>query len=489
MIEDKQKQMRNGVYYFTAVAFSGLIPLITLPLFTRFLSPGDYGVLALAQIWAALLSGIAQFGLGTAYERNFFKYRTDHDLSAKLLYSTVLSVVLSSIIFIYGTHIFQEEVADFLTGESKNGQIVLIALCATVVTGLNVFYLNFFRNSENAKSFVAYTVGISVVAAMVGVVLVVIYEWGVIGLVYAQLITALLFFIVINVLLMQTLPLKLDYKIVIEALKIGYPLTFKSLFSVLNQQFDKYMIGLLSTLGGVGIYSIAQKISYMVFMFLNAIQNVYSPRVYREMFDNKKNGGVAIGHYLTPFLYLSLFPCVLLATFGQEVVELLLPEPFHAAGEIIPILAMYYGFMFFGKVIPLQFMYAKKAWILTLLLVMSVLLNVGINIPFILEWGAVGAAWATLIASVISTAIGFTLAQKYYHIGWENMRLASMLFITVFLVALSLTLGVIGLSIGVTISIKIVIMGAYMLLGNKLGILTLKNIVLLKESLLPHSGK
>lgn len=481
--ENKKKQMRDGLLYFVPVAISGLIPLITLPLFTRFLSPDDYGALALAQIWALLFSGVAQFGLYSAYDRNFFKYRTKQEESAKLLYSTVFFVAVASSVFICGTYLFRGDVALFLIGEEVYGQLVSIALVANVLSAMNAYYLKYFRNMGKAKDFVVYTVGISLATALAGIGLIVVYGVGVIGLVYAQLFSSALFFIVVNVLLMQRLPPRLDYHIVIEALKIGYPITFKALFGVLNQQFDKYMINLLNTLGGVGVYNIAQSISYIIFMFLNGIQNVFAPRIYGEMFDNRENGGEVLGKYLTPFAYLSVLPCLLLAGFAGEFVAILLPESFQGAASIIPVLTMYYGLMFFGKITPLQSMYAKKAGVLMWLLVFGIMLNVMLNIPFIMWWGAVGAAWATLIASSVSAAVSFFFAQRHYRIDWEYLKLAGIYLSFLLFVAVAMLIDSLESEIWLSVSIKCFGIGIYLLLGYRLGIVTRHNVMLLKQSI------
>ena len=42
------------------------------------------------------------------------------------------------------------------------------------------------------------------------------------------------------------------------------------------------MLGLLSSLGGVGLYDIGQKIANTSFTFMTTIQNVFAPQVYKD---------------------------------------------------------------------------------------------------------------------------------------------------------------------------------------------------------------
>ena len=52
---------------------------------------------------------------------------------------------------------------------------------------------------------------------------------------------------------------KFDLDLLKNQLKLSLPLTPTIFFGVINSQFDRYMLGLLSALGGVGIYDIAKK--------------------------------------------------------------------------------------------------------------------------------------------------------------------------------------------------------------------------------------
>src|SRR3989338_4976728 len=60
---NKQQQIKNGFIYFLPVVIGNLIPIITLPIFSRILSKEDFGALALSQAYAFFITGIANFGL------------------------------------------------------------------------------------------------------------------------------------------------------------------------------------------------------------------------------------------------------------------------------------------------------------------------------------------------------------------------------------------------------------------------------------------
>ncbi|MBN2245141.1 MAG: polysaccharide biosynthesis C-terminal domain-containing protein, partial [Candidatus Aminicenantes bacterium] len=245
------------------------------------------------------------------------------------------------------------------------------------------------------------------------------------------------------------------------------------------------------SIGGVGIYSIGQNVASIVFTYMTAIQNVFSPQVYRKMFDLGEKGGEAVGRYLTPFAYISISVALMISLFGEEVMTILTPRSFHGAIDILIILTMFYGSMFFGK--QPQLIFAKKTYMTSLLTMVSILLNIGINIPFIMRWGAIGAAWGTFLSGLISGSISFVVSQYYYKIEWEYKKIGAIFFI-LFSSAISMIL-LRNMSVDYTIRliVKCVFIIAYVYLGAKIGVITTENLLLVKnifrfkgESLFPQ---
>ena len=79
------KQVKNSLLYLLPSMTGVVIPLITLPLFTRVLSPEEYGSLALCQVYAVFTTGLANFGLTFGYERDFLNKKI---IPNKLFYFT-----------------------------------------------------------------------------------------------------------------------------------------------------------------------------------------------------------------------------------------------------------------------------------------------------------------------------------------------------------------------------------------------------------------
>ena len=478
---NKEQQIKNSFIYLLPIITGSILPFVSLSIFTRILTKEDYGVLALAQVYAVFVSGLANFGMTAAYDRNYFQYRSNPLETAKLLYSILLFVMLNFLFLAGLTFIFRGTLSKLIIGSAEHGNILFWAFCAQFFTGVSYYYLTYFKNSETAIKFVGFTIALGIINLIISVFLVAYLRIGVIGLVYGQLCSGAIIFSVLSYKFITTLKPSFSKSIFIESLKISYPLTPRIFLGVISTQFDKYMIGLLATVGGVGIYSIGQKVSNTIFIFMTAIQNVFSPQVYKKMFDLKEKGGETIGRYLTPFAYVCISVALLVSLFSEEVISILTPPSYHGAIDIVIILSMFYGFLFFGKLNGNQLIFTKKTHVTSLLTMVGIGLNVGFNIPFIMKWGVIGAAWGTLLAGLISGGISFAVSQHYYEIKWEYKRMGAIFSIFFASAIFMILMRHFYVGYEFRLIFKSTSVFAYIYLGIKLKVITIENYTLIKN--------
>ena len=89
------KSIKNLFIYLVPSLVSAVIPIVTLPIFTRILTVEDYGIYALGIVYATFISGIANFGLTIGYERNFFENKESEEKQGALLFSVLSFVVIT----------------------------------------------------------------------------------------------------------------------------------------------------------------------------------------------------------------------------------------------------------------------------------------------------------------------------------------------------------------------------------------------------------
>lgn len=475
------KQTRNAYKYMLQAGAGAFLSFITLPIFTRILTPAEFGELALAQVYAILMISIANFGFTEAVERNYFQYKNDIARQGQLLFTAITFVALFSIILIFGTFIFMKPAANIM-GMSGNGMFLLWAMIGQAAASLNVYYLMYFKNNAEAGSFTFYSILVATVNALIGIYFVVVMETGPLGVLYALVISGVLGVALLTTTFSLRYRPSLNYAVFLDVIKIAYPLTPRILVGTFSAQLDKYLIRLMSTLGNVGIYAVAQRIAYFVFYFMTVLQNVFAPEVYKRLFSGEANNKQQIGGYLTTFLYISTLFALTVVLFSQELVHYLLGSEYAAAAEIIIILAAFYAVQFPGKVTGKQLVYAKKTALISVLSIIYLVVSVLVMIPLVMSWGALGAAWGALITGILSNTVSLIVAQRYHKIDWQFGRMLSIYFIFAAGMAIALVYSNENNAILTMVLFKLGILLVYIAYGVTIGVVSRNNFGVLYQA-------
>lgn len=422
---EKKGGLANGCFYLLPPLFSGLLPLLTLPFFSRALTPDDFGAYALAQVYALFVSGLVNMGLPTAYERNYHEAPMNVRFQGQLLYGVLLWVLGLFGLTAALTWFMRGVIADFVMGDGTQGGLLFWCTCAAFAVSFKHYFLLYFRNTENAAGFAYFSVAELVGNVAWSMLFVLGLGTGVVGLAWGQFIASATVLVVLVLQFVHRVPFELSWTPLRDSVRLALPLTPMLLFRVVGNQADKYLLGLLGSIGGVGLYSIGQRFGGVVFTWMNALQNLFSPQIYRRMFTMAPDeGGKSIGRYLTPFAWLSVGGALGIVLFVREVLMALTPPSFHDAYPAAIVLALYNAVLFFGK-IP-QLAYARRTHISAALSIAGTLLTLGCCAAGIRMWGTMGAAWGVLGAGVLICVAGFVAGQKAYYIRWEYGRLVAI---------------------------------------------------------------
>ncbi len=430
----------NLIWYAIPFLLRSFIPIFSLPFFTRYLSPFDFGNLALSVIYAVLLVGVLNLGLISIFERNYFEYEKDDD-KLKLLWSCVAFVLTNLTVGVIITNNYEEQINYYLFRKKLPIYLTTYAVIHLGIKSLLQFFYIYYRNAKKANIY-SY---ISIIEALMCTCLSIYFvfnEKGIIGYIQGQSLGVFVLFISITIFSIFEKNIHFSLIFLKKNLSLSLPLTPRVFFGAINTQFDRYMLGIMNTTGGVGLYDIGQKIANLGFILMTILQQIFSPEVFSTYIKNQKDFSKYIGAYLTPFFYVSIFFCLLLGLFSKEIVFLLTTPKYYDAYQIIIILNMLYATYFFGK--QPQLILAKKTKLISLLSLISILLNIIINFPLIKIYGIIGAALGTFFSGMIIAIISFYYAQKYAKI--EYNKYVYLIFI-LFQISMILILAITALEI------------------------------------------
>ena len=454
---------RSLFWYSIPFFIRNFLPLISLPIITSYLSITDFGLYALSIVYGTFISGISNLGLFTVFERTFFEI--DASKRNNLLFTNIIFVFCVMSIFALLTWQFNIYIANEIFNKQQLSPLLILAFLLTSIKTLNQYFFYFLKNDERPKKYSLITVFESVLSIGIAIFFLIFYEAGVQGFLLGQIIGVSIIFLLNMLSLIFSGKRIFDFSLIKMQLKLSLPLTPRIFFGLINGQFDRYMLGFLDSITGVGLYDIAQKIANTSYSFMTTLQNIFAPQVYKRMFSKDVNFKNSIGEYLTPFFYLTILFSLMVGLFAEEILYIATPEEYHEASLYVTILVFQIAFYFFGK--QPQLIYAKKTGLISLLSFFSIAINIGLNVPFIYYYGVQGAVWATFTSGVFSSIFYFYYGQKHLYINYEKKLFVILLY---FIASSSLIILMLYLkqAYSIRLIMKFTLILGYFIIGVKL---------------------
>ena len=474
-------RFRDTFLYSAPVIVSTIVPVLTIPIVTRILTPAEFGLWGLSTAFGLFVTGLANLGLPIGYDRNFYEADTP-EKQAALLYSVVGFV--SVLILIGGvlTFLFNDQLSRWILQTRGHGSLLVISYTAAGLSSIKVYFLTYFRNHGQAKNYVRYNIDETILAAVASVGLLAVFNLGVEGyasgyLVATGSVTVVLFFG-----FLRRLRPSFDGGVLAETLKFSLPLAPRILLGGLGSQFDKYLLGLLGSPTAVGVYTLGQRVGQLGGNYMAALQNVYLPQVYRHMFTGPAEGR-AISAYLLPFFYFSIAISLVTALFAEEAISLLAPGAYRQAATVAILFALYIGSTFFGRLPQLQF--GKRTGVIGFISILSFVLTVLMVIYGARVGGAVGAAAGVVASSVIVACATLALGQRVYRIDYKWQEYGGMLLFLAGSAALVELLRWMGWPYLIRIAVKLMLLAAFFGVGVRWKIFSRERIASLSSWLGP----
>lgn len=414
----------NAIYYLLATLISNGVPFLILPFLTRALTPEEFGIVALGQAFGTLTAGLSFQGLNIFFERNFFEWEK-RGREKHLLYTFFLYCLAASFLPILPFIFFPEFLSKLIFNNVSYAWVLVGFHLICSANNFRNLFMSYFRCRHDGKSFFWGQITPVFFINLLIVFWTVLNQGSLSSYVYSHLLMNIL---AVFALALVVLPggSVFDRTFLKEALPVSLPLTPRIFIGTMSAHIDKYMLGVMGTLGAVGIYSVTQRFAFVVFIGLTTLGNMFTPVVYRKMFEGDSvEIRVEIGRYLTPYFFVGVASTLVLCLFSQELLFVATSKDYHQSYPIIMLLGSYYLLLFFGK--QNQLVFKKKSFTITFISFFSALVGAAFNYFFISKWGSLGAALATLLAGLIIEGTGFYLSQRAYCILFEYRKILGLL--------------------------------------------------------------
>ncbi|OBU32391.1 oligosaccharide flippase family protein [Photobacterium phosphoreum] len=409
---------KGASVYLVSNLLNAVIPFLLLPILTRYLSPAEYGQIAIFQ---TLLAGIGTFiGLNAigAANRKFYDGDIDETILRQFNGSCIQILIVSSIIAFIGIFLFKNQLSEFLAIPTS---WILAAAVISAFGFITSMRLGQWQIRSQAKWFGVLQVSSSLVNMLLSLLFVIVLTQGAQGRIDAQVITGILAAIIALLWLYKDKLLQIKVwkpQYIKEALSFGVPLIPHHVGFFLITAVDRFVINQKLGLTEAGIYMVAVQLSSAMGIVFDAINKAYIPwlfeRLKRDEYDEKKQ----IVKYTYLFFVSVLIIAGIIFIIGPFFVTLIAGNQYIEAGKIIGLLCLGQTFGGMYLMVTNYIFYAKRTNLLSVVTIITGVINLCLLYLLVNKFGLVGAAIAFVIARFLQFMFTWVLANKCVEMKW-----------------------------------------------------------------------
>jgi O-antigen/teichoic acid export membrane protein len=451
----KELARHSAVYGFGSLV-SRFIAVLLLPVYTRYLSPADYGLIETLIALSAVLTVLLAAGVKSA----FFRFYFDDEDKRRVIRTSFWFTMASGTAGLLAGLALAGPISELLFDTSEHADLVRAAFVGLWAHVNYEQMTSIFRVEQRSVAYLIATLinlGLTVGATLI---LVVALGKGPIGVIIGNFTGTLIVYAGLLAYRREQLGFELDGPLLREMNRFGMPLVPSALFLWVLNFSDRFFLVKLAGAREVGLYSIGVRMASAIILFLAAFRTAWPAFAYS--IEDDAEAKRTYSFVLTYIVVVTSWMALALGVLAPWLVRLLTTEEFYSAERVVAPLA--FAAAAFGAYIVVvigigRVRRTRSNWVIT---GVAAALNVGLNLLLIPEYGMMGAAVATIGAyGTLFLAMAWK-AQRLYPVPYQWRRVT-----TAFGAAVALT--VVGRVLDLPLAAAIALVAVYPLVLLPLG--------------------
>ncbi len=401
--------IKNTIYIFAGRASNAVFLFLLALVISRQLGPALFGVFSFLTAVVVSANCFSNLGLDTWMVREVTKTPTQGKLYLSNILGLKIGTSLVTIVIVF--LIFR--MTDLPQTTLSLLWILLISLLFNTISQTLWHYGNCFK--ELVYHSVLWATS-NIIKSGFGITLVLLFHeleplvWGVVA---AEAISLILSFYVIRRRFGLFVP-EFQFSVWKDFMVRSAPIALGMIFSVLYFRLDIVMLQLMTEEKVVGFYSAAYKLfevavvlphSFMLVLFPTLVEEYHSNR---SQFKNRFKKALVIYSLIGGSITLALWG------FSHEIITLIYGEIFSPSVAILNIISWAIILFFINFLLSNILITSGREMINTWNLVGATVLNIALNLIWIPQYGAIGAARATLFCEIVLIVVLSLQVQKVF---------------------------------------------------------------------------
>ena len=396
------KILRMGVGFFVGVWI------------VRYLGPEQFGLLSFATAFVALFGAFAALGLQSIVVRDIVR---NPDCAPETLGTTAILQLIGGT----AAYLIVLVAIAYLRPDDSIARSIVAILGSTILLKASEISVYWFESKVLSKYTVWVQNGVFLVFAAFKVILI-LQQASLIAFVWTMLAEA----VVVAIILLGVMSkygllltkLRINIKRAKSLLKDSWPLLLSGISITIYMQIDKIMLGKMVDYEEVGLYSAATVISTVWYFLISIFLATLFPSFVNL---HAQRSGLISQRWTQAYaamFWLSVAVALVLSLISSILVEFIFGEMYARSASVFVVHAWAGVNVALGSVWSKWLLLENKLKISLYSHLIAMIINVGLNFWLIPDFGAIGAALATLVSYWISAFFGFSLHKPKETFGY-----------------------------------------------------------------------
>lgn len=415
---------------------------LLIPLYTAFLSPSDFGVVALTGTLVSLLSIIHLLGLDAGVLRYYYDFEEDlfkHYLKIVYIFLILFGIIIS-IILIYDASFFSRLIF------KQAGFDKFITLAALTFFSMNIvnLFMNLWISKQESVKYSFFSLFNFLLIASSIIYFVVHKREGAYGQVKGMAMGWAVLLIIYSIMIIKYLRTehgetehKSSLRYLNESLKYGMPFLPHIMMVWFFSGVDILVLNYMCSLEEVGIFSLGARVGMVMFFITTAINRAWTPFFFA--LSKEKADDVKLTKMFTYIIAAMVAILLFLVLFYREILMLMVNEKYMRSFSIMPLffLAYFFNGLYFTFVAPI--LYNKKTLYMPLISLITLIFYGGCLYVLVKFFGIYGAAISSVMTYFLRFVLAYYFSSRDFNFDLEISRLVKLIGISGAVMLLSLT--------------------------------------------------
>ena len=430
----KQTMKHSAVYSFANLLQKG-VGFLMIPVYTRFLSPTDYGVLEMLDLTMMVISMISGMKIGSAIVRFYYRYDSLED-KREVLSTGLIGITFFALVMVALFELLAKPISGLVLGSAEYTHFFQIVFISIALQTVAVVPESLLLAKKKSITFSTITLLTFVSYLSLNIVFIVVMKMGVMGMVLSTFITKILNLSMLLVVTRGEYALRFSWVKFKSMVHYSLPLLPAGICMFAVHYSDRYFIQKFLTLEDLGIYSLGYKFGMIISMLVaQPIFRIWNAQRYE--IAKLPDSDVVYGRMFTYILSAFLFVGLIISTLIDETVSIMAPESYQGASGVVALIVV--GYILFGcaSFNQLGMYVGYKTKHLAYIQFATAVINFFLNVFLIKKYGIMGAAVSTLLTFMFMAYLSYFVSQKLVFVRFEYSRLIKLVGITVLVYSVS----------------------------------------------------